>query len=167
MNLTDILTAPRNWVAVAIVIFAAVLGRKLWGAATKVLDMRAETIRAELDEAAKLRAEAETMLADASARREIALKEAAELLASARAEAAHMAEEARAEAAASAKRREKMATDRIGAAERAALLEVRNLAATIAGNAAEAIIREGLPQPVAAGLVKNAIDALPAALAAR
>ena len=161
------ITEPRSWVAIAIVMFAVLLGGKLWGAATAILDKRADTIRAELEEAANLRAEAEKMLLEASQRREAALKQAAELLASAQQEAARLAQEARAEAAAAAARREKMALERIAVAEKAALIEVRNQAATIATQAAEMIIREGLPAEAASRLVSRAIDALPAALAAQ
>jgi len=75
-------------------------------------------------------------------------------------------EEARAEAALSAQRREKMALDRIAAAEKAAVTEVRLQAIAIASQAAEAIMRDGLPQDAATGLVSRAIDGLPAALAA-
>ena len=167
MSLQAIVTEPRFWVAVAIVIFIALASRKLWSVAVAILDQRAEVIRAELDEAASLRAEAEAMLVDASARRDAALKEAAALLATARAEAARLAEDAREEGAANSKRREKMALDRISAAEKAALVEVRDQAAVIAIHVAEAIIREGLPTAAAAGLVRNAIDALPKALAAQ
>ena len=163
----DFITEPRSWVAIAIVAFVVLLGGKLWGVAVGILDKRAESIRAELEEAAALRAEAEKMLLEASQRREEALKEAAELLASAKHEAERLAAEARDEAAAAAARREKMALDRIGAAEKAALIEVRNQAATIASHAAEQIIREGLPGDVAGRVVGKAIDGLPAALAAQ
>jgi F-type H+-transporting ATPase subunit b len=107
------------------------------------------------------------MLLEASVRRDAALKESAELLASARTEAARLTEDARIEAAANAKRREKMALDRISAAEKAAVTDVRNQAAAIATHAAETIIRDGLPPAAATGLVRSAIDALPKALAAQ
>lgn len=160
------LTEPRTWVTVAFLIFVALAARKFWTIATSMLDARAATIRAELEEAAKLRAEAEEMLSAASQRRDAALKEAEELLARARREAARLAAEARDEAAAAAKRREKMALDRIAAAEKAAVNDVRALAATVATRAAEDIIREGLPADSAQTLVRRAIDGLPAALAA-
>lgn len=165
MDMQDILTTPRTWVTVAFFIFMGLAARKIWGLLTGILDTRAATIRAELEEAASLRAQAEAMLSDASAKRDAALKEAEALLASARVEAARLADAARADAAASAKRREKMALDRIAAAEKAAVTEVRNQAATLAVQAAETVFREHLPQAAAAGLVAKAIDGLPAALA--
>jgi F-type H+-transporting ATPase subunit b len=161
------ITEPRSWVAVAIVLFVVLFGGKLWGAAAVILDNRADTIRAELEEASALRAEAEKMLLEASSRRESAMKEAAELLASAKHEAQRLAAEARDEAVVAAKRREKLALERIEAAEKAALVDVRNQAATIAIQAAEIIVREGLSADAASRLVGRAIDALPAALAAQ
>lgn len=158
------LASPRLWVYFAFVLFFVVLGRKLWSIGTGMLDRRAADIRAELEQAAKLRAEAEAMLIDASSRREAALIEAAELLENARREAIRVAEQAQSDAVAAAKRREAMALDRIAAAEKAAITEVRNQAAITAVQAAEAIIREGLPPSVAADLIRVGADGLPAAL---
>ncbi len=166
METTSFLATPRTWVTVAFLIFVALAARKFWTIATQMLDARAATIRAELEEAAKLRAEAEAMLTAASQRRDAALKEAEELLVTARREADRLGSEARDEAAAAAKRREKMALDRIAAAEKAAVNDVRALAATVATRAAEEVIREGLPASVSQGLVQRAIDGLPTALAA-
>ena len=56
---------PRNWVALAFIVFFVLFGRKLWGALAAMLDDRAAKVRAELDEAARLRSEAEAMLRDA------------------------------------------------------------------------------------------------------
>ncbi len=74
-------TEPRFWVAVAFVIFFVLFGRKLWTVIAGLLDARIARIRAELDEAQKLRREAEAMLVDARKRREDALKDAKSLLA--------------------------------------------------------------------------------------
>ena len=163
----SLLTDPKTWIAVAFVIFCVLFGRKIWTALTGVLDRRAETIRAELDEAARLRAEAEAMLRDARAQRETALADAKSLLEGARAEAARVAEAARAEAQAAAGRRERMAMDRIAAAEKAAVSDVRLAAADIAARAAERVIAANLSPEAGAGLVDRAIQGLPAALSGR
>src|SRR3954453_18431179 len=127
---------PRTWVGIAFIIFFVIFGRRAWTAITSMLDKRAKDIQAELDEASRLRREAEIMLRDANTQREQALKDAQAMLERARAEAAQVAESARAEAASSAKRREKMAMDRISAAEKAAVTDVRVAAADIAARAA-------------------------------
>src|SRR5579875_537396 len=100
---------PRTWVGVAFVIFVILFGRRIWGALAKMLDDRAAQIQAELDEARRLRTEAEAMLRDAEARRAAAAEDALRLLEGARAEATRVAETAAAEAQAATKRREQMA----------------------------------------------------------
>ncbi|MCW3476707.1 F0F1 ATP synthase subunit B family protein [Limobrevibacterium gyesilva] len=156
---------PRSWVAIAVVIFVVLFGKKIWAALAAILDKRADTIRGELAEAQRLRQEAEAMLKDAKARRESALAEAQKLLEGAKVEAARLAAAAAADAQASAARRERMAVDRIAAAEKAAVDEVRMTAAEIATSAAERVIRDGLTADANTGLVDRAIAGLPVALA--
>lgn len=82
---------PKFWVAVSFVLFFVLFGRKVFSGLLGALDKRGEGIRAQLDEAAKLRAEAEAMLKAAEAERATAMKEAEELLARAKAEAERVA----------------------------------------------------------------------------
>jgi F-type H+-transporting ATPase subunit b len=167
MNEPSFFAEPRSWVAIAFVIFFVIFGRKLWAALAAILDQRAASIRAELAEAQRLRQEAEALLADAKARRETALADAQRMLAGAKAEAQLLATTAAAEAEASARRREQMALDRITAAEKAAVDEVRVTAANLASVAAERVIRDSLGAEANATLVDHAIVGLPAALAAK
>ena len=157
---------PRSFVALAFVIFFVIFGRKIWGVLTGMLDKRADEVRAELAEAQRLRQEAEAMLRSANQQREAAIADAQALLAGAKAEATRLAAAAAAEAEASAKRREQMAMDRIAAAEKAAVDDVRMIAADIATTAARDIIRDGLSAEADAALVDRAITGLPAALRA-
>jgi F-type H+-transporting ATPase subunit b len=158
---------PRSWVAIAFVIFFVLFGAKLWKALAGMLDKRAAAVQAELDEASRLRREAEAMLADATKRRDAALADAKALLEAAHAEAARLAKAAAEEAEAAGRRRERMAIDRIAAAEKAAVDEVRTVAAEIACVAAERVIREGLTADADAALVDHAITNIPAALTHR
>ena len=155
---------PRSWVAIAFVLFFVLFGRKLWDALTAMLDKHAAAIRAELDEAARLRTEAEGMLTDARAQRETALADARSLLASAQAEAVRVGEQARVDAEAAGQRREKMAMERIAAAEKAAVTDVRLAAADLAARAAERVIASALSAEGDAALIDQAITGLPAAL---
>ncbi len=156
----------RNWVGIAFVLFFLLFGRKLWGALAGLLDARAEAVRKELAEAAALRREAEALLADAKQRREAALADAKALIAGARAEAERLTAAAAAEAEASARRREQMALDRIAAAEKAAVDDVRMTAADIATVAARSVIADGLGAADDQRLIDTAIAGLPAALRA-
>ena len=155
---------PRSWVAIAFVIFFALFGKKIWAALTALLDKHSAAVRAELDEAARLRAEAQAMLNDARTQREAALTDAKALLESAKAEAVRVAEQAHSDAEAAGRRREKMATDRIAAAEKAAITDVRLAAADLAARAAERVIAATLTPATDAPLVDRAIAGLPAAL---
>ena len=155
---------PRTWVAVAFVIFFVLFGRKIWAALTGLLDARANLVRAELDEASRLRRDAEAMLAEATAAREKALTDAKALLEAAKHEAERVATAAEAEAA--TKRRERMAVERIAAAEKAAIDDVRTTAAEVATAAARAVIATGLSAEADAALIDHAIASLPAALRA-
>src|SRR5579872_5309008 len=158
---------PRNWVIIAFFLFFIIFGRKLWSALTAMLDDRGAKVRAELEEAARLRQEAEAMLRDAEARRAEALREAQALIEGAKAEAGRVAAAAGAEAEASARRREQMAMDRITAAEKAAVDEVRLTAAEVATAAARQVIAEGLSADADSRLIDTAITQLPSALAGR
>ena len=158
---------PRNWVLIAFILFFAIFGRKLWTVLAQMLDDRGARIRADLDEAARLRQEAEAMLRDAEARRAEAQRDAQALIQGAKAEAERVAVAAAAEAEASARRREQMALDRIAAAEKAAVDEVRLTAAEVATAAARQVIAEGLSADADARLIDQAIAQLPGALAAR
>jgi F-type H+-transporting ATPase subunit b len=154
------------WVAVAFVIFFVLFGRIIWRALAGILDARAAAIQQELEEAARLRAEAQDMLRDAQKRRDEALAAARQLLESAQAEATRQAAATRAEAEAAARRRERMALDRIAAAEKAAVNEVRVAAIEVAASAAQQVLTQGLSQRDDDALMDRAIAGLPAALRA-
>ncbi|MBV9539452.1 MAG: F0F1 ATP synthase subunit B, partial [Acidisphaera sp.] len=46
---------PRTWVAIAFVLFFVIFGRRIWSPLAKILDDRGASVRAELDEASRLR----------------------------------------------------------------------------------------------------------------
>ena len=167
MHAESLFADPKNWVVVAFFLFFILFGAKLWGALAAILDARTISVKAELEEASRLRREAEAMLADAEQQRANALTEAKTLIERARTEADRLAAEAAAEAEAAAKRRERMAIDRIGAAEKAAVDDVRLTAADIATSAARQVISDGLSADADSRLIDQAISQLPAALSRR
>jgi len=158
---------PLNWVLISFFLFFIIFGRKLWSALAQMLDDRASKVRSELEEASRLRREAEAMLRDAEARRAEALRDAQALIAGAQTEAGRVAAAAAAEAEASARRREQMAMDRIAAAEKAAVDEVRLTAVDVATVAARQVIAEGLSADADSHLIDHAITQLPGALSGR
>ncbi len=158
---------PRNWVVVAFILFFILFGKRLWGAMSGMLDSRAARVKHELDEASRLRQEAEAMLRNAEKQHADAMTEARALIENARAEASRVAAAATAEAEGAAKRRERMAVDRIAAAEKAAVDDVRLAAVDIATVAARQVLSQGLSAEADARLIDQAITQLPTALGAR
>ncbi len=167
MDFPTLLHEPLFWYSVAFILFFVLLGRRIAKPLVAMLDGRAARIRQDLDEAARLKREAEQMLAEARREREAALVEAREMIERSRQEAVRIAEAAKHEAEANAQRRERMAQDRIHAAERAAVTEVRNRAAEIASETAHAVISSMLTPEADAALIDRAIAALPASFATR
>lgn len=163
----SLLADPRFYVGVAFFIFFLIFGRKLGSVITSALDKRGLQVRAELDEAARLRTEAEALLTEAKTRREAALHDAEAMLVQARLEATRVGEAARSDASAAATRREKLALDRIAAAEKAAVSDVRLAAADVAARAAATVIADSFGGAADAELIDHAIQGLPAALAGR
>lgn len=160
------LSTPEFWVAASFVIFVALAASKGWTIVTRMLDGRGARIRAELNEAQRLRTEAEAMMATARAERAAASTEATQMIERARAEAARLAETSAAEAQSAAGRRERMAMDRIAAAEAGAIAEVRNAAAEIATAAARDVIMTTHMAEADARLVDSAIGGIAGALRA-
>lgn len=136
------LTAPA-WVAVSmLVVIGIMLWQKVPALIGRMLDGKIATIRQQLDEAAALRAEAETLLAEAKKRDASSAADAKAIVDHAEAEAKVLLAKAEADAADLVARRGKMAEDKIAAAERAAVNEVRTKAADVAARAAAAIIAD-------------------------
>ncbi|MBN8936787.1 MAG: ATP F0F1 synthase subunit B [Rhizobiales bacterium] len=149
---------PENWVAVAFVIFVAIM--LYVGAHKKIieaLDHRSARIKAELDEARRLRDEAASLLADYQRKQREAEHEAEAIVADARAEAERVAAEARTKMEEFVARRTKLAEAKIGQAEAQALADVRAAAADAAVSAAEAILRDAARGKVADDLIAQGI----------
>ncbi|MFQ5983980.1 MAG: F0F1 ATP synthase subunit B [Alphaproteobacteria bacterium] len=145
------------WVAVAFVVFVAALFRPVGRMITAMLDKRAARIKEELDEAVRLREEAQALLASYQRKQRGALKEAEEILARAREEAERQATRAREELEAELTRRRAQAMDRIARAEAEAVQEVRELAADLALKATRRLIAEKMDAKREAELIDEAI----------
>ena len=108
------------------------------------LDKRAEKIQEELDEARRLREEAQSLLASYERKAKEVEGHTEAIVAQARAEAERAAEQAKADLAASIERRLKGAADRIASAEAAAVKEVKDRAVAIAVDVAAEVMRDKL-----------------------
>jgi F-type H+-transporting ATPase subunit b len=154
----DVLHTPEFWVAVAFVMFVALLvyvgaHRK----AAEALDHRSARIKAELDEARRLRNEAQNLLAEYQRRQREAEHEAEAIVTEARADAERVAAEARVKTEEFIARRTKLAETKIGQAEAQAVADVRAAAADAAVAAAEAILRDAAKGKIADDLIARGI----------
>jgi F-type H+-transporting ATPase subunit b len=161
----ELIYEPETWVAVAFVIFVGILIRLgVPGMLFKSLDDRSARIKAELDEALRLRKEAEAVLAEYRRKQSEAEKVAESIILNARGEAERLAAEAKAKVEEFIVRRTKMAETKIAQAEAQALADVRSAAADAAVAAAEKILIETTRGPAAEALVAQGIRDLKAKL---
>ncbi len=154
--------SPEVWVAVAFLLFVAVL---LYVKAPKLianaLDKRSAAIAAQIAEAQRLREEAEALLAQYQRKQREAQTEAGEIVSHAEAEAKRLAADAQKALEVSIARREQLAVEKIAQAEAAAVKEVRTVAVEVASAAARTVIAESLDPAKANQLVETAIKELP------
>ncbi|MDT3684517.1 MAG: ATP F0F1 synthase subunit B [Pseudorhodoplanes sp.] len=154
-----ILMEAEFWVAVAFVLFLAIL---IYAGVHKTiiasLDQRSARIKSELDEARRLKDEAATLLAEYKQKTANAQKEADEIVAGAKAEAERLAQEAHARLEEFVARRTKMAETKIAQAEAQALADVRSAAADAATSAAEKILVQAAKGKVADTLIARGIE---------
>ncbi len=149
---------PETWVAIAFVILMGVFAwlgvhRTMFTA----LDHRAERIKAELDDARRLKDEAAKVLDEYKARRASAEREAEEIVTNARAEAERIAANARTKMEDFVARRTKTAESKIALAEAQALADVRAAAAEAAVTAATTILSQSVKGQVADDLLAKGI----------
>jgi F-type H+-transporting ATPase subunit b len=158
----NLLRDPEFWVAVGTAIFLAILvWKRVPQMAAKSLDSRAAAIAHEIEEAHRLRLEAEALLAQYRQKQSAAETEAQAILEEARGEAERFGAEARAAAAAQIARRARQAQDKIAQAEADAIADIRAAAADAAIAAAERLIASRLDENTAADLVKRSLADIP------
>ena len=155
----ELLREPETWVAVAFVIFICGLGYLgVHKMVSKALDDRAGRIRAELDEARKLKDEAAQLLAEYQKKQQAAESEAEDIIAGAKAEAERLAAEAKTRIEDFVARRTAMAETKIAQAEAQAAADVRGAGAEAAVAAAEKILSVETKGKLAGDLIAKGID---------
>ena len=149
------------WLVVALLVLFAIAYRTAKKAIVGALDARSARIKTELDEAQRLREEAQSALAGFQRRQRDAMTEAEAIIAHAREDAERVRQQALADLEQLLKRREKLAMDRIAQAEANAAAEVRNIAVDVAIAASRQLIADSLDQKKAQALIDEAIADLP------
>lgn len=149
---------PGFFVALAmLVVFGIMLKAKVPAMIAGMLDGQIAQIRKQLDEAKALRAEAEKLRDDYAARAKAAERDIAEMRKHAEVEAERIVEKAQADAVALMARHKTLAEDKISAAERAAVADLRAKAAEAATAAAAKLIADKHDAGADKSLVDKAI----------
>jgi F-type H+-transporting ATPase subunit b len=156
--------SAETYVALALIVLIVAIARPAWRAIGGKLDGHAEAIKAELEEAQRLREEAQHTLAEYQRKQRDALQEAEAILAEARDEAGRIEAAAAQRTEAMLKRREQQALDMIAAAEAHAMAEVRNAAVDIAIDATRRLLTEQVDGAKADEMIDAAIADLPGKL---
>lgn len=157
----ELLQDAEVWIAIGMVVFFAILIRaKVPGMAMKALDDRGAKVQAELNEALRLREEAQALLASIKTEREAAERLAAEIIANAEEDAKRMRADAHARLEDQIQRRRAMAERRIANAEAQAAVDVKAAAAEAAADLAERVLADRLQGMTADPLVDRAVAQL-------
>lgn len=160
MHLTD-----TDWVALAFLVFVGLLvWKKVPQMVLGALDEKADAIRNELEEAARIRSEAQALLAKYQKAQAEAEKEAAAIVEQASKEAKALAEATRVQLEELATRRTKLVEQKISQAEATALAQVRNAAIDAAVSASREVVKGTMTGDQASNLIDNGIASIKANL---
>lgn len=160
---TGFLADPHAWVLFSTLIFALIAYVKGKQPLLNLLDARTARIKNDLEEAARLKSEAQAILADYQQKQRDAVTTAQKIIDNAQESVTLMQKDAEQKLADSMKRRETMLLERIARAEAAAVQELRAQAADIASNAAHKLLVDALGKSDGK-LIDAAIGELPARL---
>lgn len=152
---------PEFWVACAMVLFVILVAKPAFKGATKALDERANKISSDLDDAERLRNEAQDLLSQYQRKQRDAAGEAAGIIEHAKQEAERMDREGRERIKAAMERREQLAMDRISMAEQQAIERVRTRAVEVAIAASASVLSQSFGDDKANALIDDTIKHLP------
>lgn len=149
---------PKFWVGVAFVIFVALVFRTAKRFLTNGLDARGARIKDELEQAVKLREEAQAILASYQHKQEEALREAGQIVEQARIDAKRMIEQAHDDLEVALKQRVENAMKKIAQYEASVMQDVKNTAVDLAINAARQFITNELSKDKEQEIIDHTID---------
>jgi F-type H+-transporting ATPase subunit b len=159
--LHELVSGHEFWVAIAFIIAVGVLVYKAGPSITAALDARAAKIKAELDEAQRLREDAQRTLADYQRKQRDALKEAEQIVALSKVDAERVAAHLLQNLEAALQLRRKAAVEKIERAEASALTEVRAVMADFVIAETRWLLVEQLGKERGSELIDEAISELP------
>ena len=152
---------PTFWVAVAFVVFVVLVFKPIKGALIGGLDAKIAEVRQEVEEAEKLREEAQSLLANYQRQQRQAIQDAETIVARAKEEAERHRAEADEAMKDMVRRQEEQAREKIAQAEAAAIQEVRSMSVELAMAAAEKLLADRLAGDEGSRLIDNSIEDIP------
>ena len=155
-----LLADAHTWVLFSAILFAIVAWKKGKAPLLSMLDGRTARIKSQLEEAERLRNEAEALLAEYRQKRVDAVETAKKIIENAKEAAILMEKDAERKLEENVRRRETLLLERIARAEAAAVQEIRHQAADLAAAAAEQLLAGAMSRR-GAKLVEEAISELP------
>jgi len=152
---------PTLVVAISLVIFLALVWWKGRKAIVGMLDKRSEDIRRQIDEARRLREEAEKLYADIAKKQQEAAQTAADMVKEAHVQAARIERDAEAALEQTIARRREQALEKIAQAEAEAMRQVRARAVDVAIEATRAVLAEDMAGAQGQAAIDASIAELP------
>lgn len=146
------------WVGAAFILFVALIAKPVGSFIIKQLDRRSSRIKAELDEAVRLKEEAQAVLALYQRKQRKAIEEAEEIINHAQEEAARIIEISKKNLEDELKKRTELALQKIEQAEANIVKEIRQNAVDITISAAKTLILENLEKDAEESIVLKAIS---------
>lgn len=135
---------PKFWVAISFVLFIALAAKYIWPAIARTLDKRADAIKEQLEQAERLRNEAEMLLAEYERQKQQMLKDAEDILANAQRDAATIRAKAAEELKQGLERRRQQAEENIARAEVEAVAQLRAHIVDVATEATRSVVAKQL-----------------------
>lgn len=151
---------PVTWIAVSFVLFFALFTKFVWPTIAKSLDARADKIRDQLEQASRLRAEAEALLASYQAKQVEMLKESEAILAQAQKDAAELQARAAEDLKQGLERRAAQAKEKIARAEAEAVAQIRTRIIESATETARGLVAQKLQGGAEDPAIELAIQAI-------
>ena len=159
--MTDLLHDHHFWVLISMAIFVALVWKPASRTISGALDERDARIRADLDEARRLREDAERLLAEYRRKEREATADAEAIVAHAKEEAERIATQSARDLEQALQRRQLLAEERIAQAESKAVEEIRAVAVDVAIAAARDVIAAQTDEQRGGAMLDAAIAALP------
>ena len=143
------------WVLIAFILFFVLVGKKLWSALTTNLDQRKKMIENELNEAKKLREEAQAELNASLKKQKEINKQVLDIINDAKSTAKQIEADALKKSDIIIKRKEEQAKQKINNAQVEALNNIKNISAELSIKSAKVYIQNELDSKIQKALYSD------------